>query len=77
MSDDSHERHPFLHDLTPDVVFTGSVLRRPLSGQLGSLINNELGEGLLLQKSNHARGGHRVDPESVCKVAERSEQCLL
>jgi hypothetical protein len=33
MSHDSHTRHPFLDDLTPDAEFTGTVLRRPISGR--------------------------------------------
>ncbi len=33
MSDQAHTRHPFLDDLTPDAEFTGTVLRRPISGR--------------------------------------------
>ncbi len=33
MSHDSRARHPFLDDLTPDAEFTGTVLRRPISGR--------------------------------------------
>jgi hypothetical protein len=33
MANDTHTRHPFLDDLTPDAEFTGTVLRRPISGR--------------------------------------------
>jgi len=33
MPHDSHARHPFLDDLTPNAEFTGTVLRRPVSGR--------------------------------------------
>ena len=33
MSHDSHARHPFLDDLTPDAEFHKYVLRRPVSGR--------------------------------------------
>lgn len=33
MSGETTERHPFLDDLTPDAEFTGTVLRRAVSGR--------------------------------------------
>jgi hypothetical protein len=33
MSHDSHARHPFLDDLTPDAEFTSTILRGPVSGR--------------------------------------------